>query len=81
MPCKEIFIKQSKKYQQSILGNQPRLIIEAGSVMSMQEFIREQDDSISLDTFGKTGKAEDLFEFFGFSVKNAIKKAKNLIKK
>ncbi|MFA6330665.1 MAG: transketolase [Clostridia bacterium] len=81
MPCKEIFIKQSKKYQQSILGENPRLIIEAGSIMSMQEFIREQDDSISLDTFGKTGKAEDLFDFFGFSIQNAIKKAKNLIKK
>ena len=77
LPSIELFEKQSEKYKKNILGNKPRVIIEAASSYSWYRYLNKKDLIISLDTFGESGKAEDLFKFFGFNSENIVK----LIKK
>jgi transketolase len=77
LPSIELFEKQSEKYKKNILGNKPRVIIEAASSYSWHRYLNKKDLIISLDTFGESGKAEDLFKFFGFNSENIVK----LIKK
>ena len=69
----ELFEKQSKNYKENILGNKPRVFIEASSSFGIHKFLRDKDLSISLDKFGESGKGNDLFKFFGFD-SNKIKK-------
>ena len=77
MPSIELFEKQSEKYKDKILGNKPRLVIEAASSYSWHKYLNKKDLIVSIDTFGESGKAEDLFNFFGFNSKNIV----GLIKK
>ena len=55
-----------EKYKDKILGNKPRLVIEAASSYSWHKYLNKKDLIVSIDTFGESGKAEDLFNFFGF---------------
>ncbi len=67
MPCVEIFEKQNKKYKEKILGNNPRVVIEASSSQGWYKFINSNDIIFSIDEFGESGKAEHLFNHFGFT--------------
>ena len=79
MPCLELFLKQSQKEQQRILGQAPRLFIEAGSSMSWYGLKREQDVVLGLDNFGQSAPAKDVFAHFGFTKENVLKIAQRLI--
>ena len=77
VPSIELFEKQTEKYKNKVLGNKPRIVIEAASSYSWYKYLNKNDLIISLDTFGESGKATDLFNFFGFNCKNIV----SLIKK
>lgn len=81
VPCLELFLKQSKKDRQKILGQAPRLFIEAGSSMSWYPLKREQDIVLGLDTFGQSAPAKDNFAHFGFTKENVLKIARKLLSK
>ena len=53
------------------------MVIEAASSYSWHKYLNKKDLIVSIDTFGESGKAEDLFNFFGFNTKNIV----GLIKK
>ncbi len=76
IPCVEIFAKQDKSYQNQILG--PRSIlkagIEAGIYQGWHRYLGSDGIFIGMEGFGASGKAEDLFEHFGITAKNAADK-------
>ena len=78
IPCVEIFERQSKKYKENILGENPRILIEASTSFGWYKFLRQNDTIISIDTFGESGKGNELFNYFGFESK---KITSNLLKK
>ena len=71
---------QPEKEQEKILGDAPRLFIEAASSLSWHPFKREQDAILGLDTFGESAPAKDNFTHFGFTKENVLKIAKELLK-
>ena len=73
----ELFSKQSSSYQDKILGNKPKVIIEAASSFGWHKYVGKSDILISIDSFGESGKGDDLFDFFGFNCNNIV----HLIKK
>ncbi|MAI60724.1 MAG: transketolase [Rickettsiales bacterium] len=77
MPSMELFNKQSSSYQDKILGNKPKVIIEAASSFGWHKYINKNDLLVSIDNFGESGKGDDLFDFFGFNCNNIV----HLIKK
>jgi transketolase len=73
MPCAELFDQQDKNYQQDILPKRESLIvsIEAGVTHGWHKYIGD-GLAIGLDSFGASGPAEQLFDYFGFSVEKII---------
>ena len=81
VPCLELFLAQPEKEQQKILGDAPRLFIEAASPYSWHQFKRSQDDILALTTFGESASGKDVFAHFDFTKENVIKIAKHMMKK
>ena len=78
MPCVELFRENDAAYKASVLGNLPRLAVEAGTTRGWYEFA---DAVIGIDTFGASAPAEQLFEVYGFTVENINKHVDQLIQK
>ena len=73
MPSMELFLKQSTKYQDSILppDKSKRLAIELGHPMSWYRFSQHVH---ALETFGKSAPGEAILEHFGFTPEQVAKK-------
>lgn len=74
MPCWEWFRGQSSAYQESVLPKNlsARVSIEAGIAMGWAEFTGSSGKSISLEHFGASASAKELFAAFGFTVERVI---------
>jgi transketolase len=81
MPCWEFFDQQSAKYKESVLPAKvpARLAIEAGVSLGWSKYTGDHGDTLTIDRFGASAPAEDVFRDFGFTVENVIKKAKKLL--
>jgi transketolase len=81
MPCWEFFDEQSAKYKESVLpaAVKPRLAIEAGVSLGWAKYVGDFGDTLTVDRFGASAPAADVFKDYGFTVENAVKKARRLI--
>jgi len=79
MPCWELFEKQELSYRKEILGNKPRIAIEASISFGWDKWLSEDDIFIGMETFGASGKANELYDYFKISKDNIIKKSKYLL--
>jgi transketolase len=67
MPCMELFIKQPATYQQEVLGDAPRIIIEAACDFGWHRFMRPQDAFIGIHGFGASAPANVLYKHFNIT--------------
>ncbi|WP_026885009.1 transketolase [Clostridium beijerinckii] len=76
MPSFELFDAQDEAYKESVMPNKvrARVAVEALTSFGWHKYVGLDGDVISLDTFGASGKAEILFEKFGFTVENVVDK-------
>ncbi len=83
MPSFELFDAQSEDYKESVLPKavRARVAVEAASPFGWHKYVGLDGDIIAMDTFGASGKAETLFEEFGFTVENVISKVNKVLKK
>ncbi|HKX83447.1 MAG TPA: transketolase, partial [Pyrinomonadaceae bacterium] len=81
MPCWEFFDAQSAKYKESVLPAKvtARLAIEAGVSLGWAKYVGDKGDTLSVDRFGASAPAEDVFKDYGYTVENVIRKAKRLL--
>ena len=82
MPSWELFDKQSDSYKEKVFPKsvKKRLAVEAGSPLGWHKYVGDKGDVIAMNGFGESAPAEQLFEEFGFTVENVVKKAKALLK-
>jgi transketolase len=82
MPSFELFDAQSEIYKDSVLPKtvRARVAVEAASPFGWDKYVGLDGDIIAMDTFGASGKAETLFEEFGFTVENVISKVNKVLK-
>ena len=80
LPCWELFDKQDKEYKNQVLGNCPRIAIEAASEMGWSKYIGEKGIFIGMKSFGASGPASDLYNHFNITSKSIIDTAKLLLK-
>ncbi|MGO4185260.1 transketolase [Paenibacillus sp. TAF43_2] len=80
MPSRELFNRQSEEYKQSVLPASvtKRLAIEAGISLGWDSYTGPSGSVLSIDTFGASGPGSEVLEFFGFSVDNVVRMAKEL---
>lgn len=76
MPAVTIFAEQNAQYISDCLGNGPKIAIEASKAYSYDKFANK---FIGMNSFGASGKAEDLYEHFGLTAENIIKELKKLL--
>lgn len=79
-PSLEWFAEQSSEYRESVLPSRikARVSVEAGIAQGWREWIGAQGVAISVEDFGASASAEELFLQFGFTadrVKEAVKES------
>lgn len=81
VPSFELFEAQDAAYKEKLLPKKvrARVAVEAATSFGWHKYVGLDGEVISLDTFGASGKAELLFEKFGFTVENVISKAKEVV--
>ncbi|MGG3854654.1 transketolase [Caldifermentibacillus hisashii] len=83
MPSWDRFEQQDEAYKESVLPStvKPRLAIEMGSPLGWEKYVGEKGIILGIDTFGISGKGNQLIEGYGFTVEGVVKKVKELLKK
>ena len=81
MPCLDIFLEQSEDFQESVIRpDTPCLVIEAAHPNSWYQLLGKDDAVMGMTTFGESAPGNILFEEFGFTTDEVVKKAIQLIK-
>ena len=78
-PSFELFAQQSQAYQKDLLGDVPRIGIEAGVRQGWDVFLRSSDSFIGMTGFGASAPAKDLFKYFGITREAVVSSAKELV--
>jgi transketolase len=74
-PCLEWFNQESESYRESVIPRSAlRVSIEAGIAQGWREYVGDSGVIISLDHYGASASASQLFAEFGFTVDNVVSK-------
>ncbi|OMJ25362.1 Transketolase 1 [Smittium culicis] len=77
MPSFEIFDEQPEEYRKQVLPNGiPRISVEAMSTSSWYKYAHHP---IGIDTFGASGKIDDLYNYFGLTPSKIAEKARSVV--
>lgn len=81
MPSWKLFDEQAEEYKEEVLPSDvtARLAIEAGSPVGWEKYVGDKGDILGISTFGASAPANILFEKYGFSVSNVVKRASKLL--
>ena len=80
MPSTNVFDRQSLEYRLGVLGqNTRRVAIEAAHGDFWRKYVGLDGEVISIDTFGASAPAGELFEQFGFTVRRVVEVVKGVM--
>lgn len=80
-PCFELFAEQSAQYRQEVLGDAPRIGVEAAIRQGWDGLIlRPEDGFIGMESFGASAPAQTLYDQFAITPEHIAKRAKSLLK-
>jgi transketolase len=79
LPSFELFRKQDAAYRQAVLGDVPRVAIEAAVAQGWCEWLRPADMFIGLSDFGASAPAGKLFAHFGLTPERVAEAAQGLV--
>src|SRR5690606_36890771 len=76
MPSTDTFDRQDAAYRESVLpaAITRRVAVEAGATLPWWKYVGTSGRVISIDSFGASGKAADLFRHFGITAE-AVRQA------
>ncbi len=82
MPSLDLFDAQSAEYKESVMPKaiRARLAVEAGSDFGWHKYIGLDGDMISMEGYGASAPAGELFKAYGFTVEAVVEKALALVK-
>ncbi len=80
-PCFELFEKQDISYRKAVLGNAPRVGIEALIKQGWGELLGDNSAFIGMKGFGASAPADELYVKFKITPKDTAQAARNLIAK
>jgi transketolase len=75
MPSWDLFEKQTKDYRHAVLGDAPRIAVEALSKFGWTRYVDSEDDVIGMSGFGASAPAETLYEKFGITRESIVARA------
>ena len=79
MPSMELFLKQNAIYDEKLLPKDVKTItLEAGSTLLWNRFATNKDCALGIDTFGVSGKGNDVLKFLEFDYNTLLLKIKKM---
>ncbi|HIT00430.1 MAG TPA: transketolase [Candidatus Faecaligallichristensenella faecipullorum] len=83
MPSFELFDRQSEEYKESVMPKavRARLAVEAASSFGWHKYVGLDGATVTLDHFGASAPAKELFTRFGFTGENVCAQALKLLGK
>jgi transketolase len=79
LPSFELFARQDAGYREAVLGDAPRLGIEAASGFGWERILGNHGIFIGMGGFGASAPAEDLYEHFGITEAAIVAAVKRVI--
>lgn len=76
MPCMTLFEKQSEDYRKAVLGDAPRVVVEAGIGFGWDRYA---DAFVGMNGFGASGKAEKVYAHFSITVNEILKRVEKIL--
>ena len=67
LPSWELFEKQSPGYRNGVLGDAPRIAVEAASTFGWERYVGPGGATVGMTTFGASGPAPELYKHFGIT--------------
>jgi len=80
MPCWELFEQQDDAYRAAVLGDAPRVAVEAAIGMGWEKWIGDNGRFIGMKSFGASAPAGQLYEFFGITAEAVAQAAEELVR-
>jgi len=82
-PSWDLFEKQPNTYKDKVLppAIKARIAVEAGVSLGWRKWVGDDGDLLTIDRYGASAPGSRIFEEYGFTVENVVKKAKRLIRK
>jgi transketolase len=81
MPCLDKFEEQSQDYRDQVTQpDTPVVVVEAAIEQSWGKYIGRNGKFVGMSTFGASAPANELYEHFGITLENIVKKAKLIVK-
>ena len=80
MPCWKLFDEQGEEYRESVLPPSvtKRVAVEAGIKMGWEKYIGNDGVFVGMNSFGASAPANELYEHFGITAANVVKKVKSM---
>jgi transketolase len=79
MPCWELFRDQPEAYRRQVLGNVPRVAVEAAVRMGWHEWIGPDGAFVGMTGFGASAPGPALYAHFGITPAAVAQAARNLV--
>ncbi|NKD77132.1 transketolase [Haematospirillum sp. H1815] len=67
MPCQELFDAQTVEYRRSVLGDAPRVAVEAAATLGWERYVGLDGAIVGMKSFGASAPAADLYRHFGIT--------------
>ena len=80
MPCWELFEAQDTAYRAEILGEAPRIGVEAALRFGWDKWLRPKDAFVGMSGFGASAPGPDLYEHFGITAERIAQTARSVLK-
>lgn len=80
MPSFELLRAQPEAYRAQVLGDAPRVAVEAGVVQCWYEWLGANGRFIGLSGFGASAPGPQVFEHFGLTAEKVAEAARHLAK-
>jgi len=77
VPCLDLFEEQTREYKEQVIDKDTKVLaVEASRAI---EYYKYADDVIGIDSFGASAPAKRLFDKFGFTIENVMRRACDLV--
>jgi len=76
MPCWELFDAQPEAYRDEVLGQAPRIAVEAALPFGWTRYVAREADVVGMPGFGASAPAERLYAEFGITCDAIVARAK-----
>lgn len=80
LACTAVFDAQDADYRRAVLGNVPRVSVEAGVTLGWERYVGEGGASVGIDRFGASAPGKTVSEKLGLNVPNLVAVAKSVLR-